>query len=250
MAKIYPRLQSFEYEENIKLAEKQIKENNFSFNMPEEKLQWLPVGTRVTYKELQELRKNIINFVSEHKITRETPGTELIKFDRELGIKLVEWLDITPSIAADNGMWAFLNIVLIPDVVFLRWDNDNAKKTETSLHARFYNPRRSYLKSLWFTATLIHDPALFRTIPQDAIATWYDKALSRGYDNYINVAFKHFVSLSKENEIFKYARELFRKYLQLVNKKLGYLNYYALTPELLNSIFDEAFNESLKKQNL
>jgi hypothetical protein len=77
----------------------------------------------------------------------DSPNHNEYKVDFTFGLKFYTYLrdklEITESIASDNGFWVFLSVKVIPDVVFWRW-GPNA-------HDRFYgNSRRIWLKVLWW----------------------------------------------------------------------------------------------------
>lgn len=67
-------------------------------------------------------------------------------FDLLFGLKLYEILNrnfgFTIRLASDNGVWRFLSLKVVPDLVYLRWE-DNA--------GRYWKEtRRIWLKALWW----------------------------------------------------------------------------------------------------
>lgn len=68
------------------------------------------------------------------------------EFDLKFGLKLYEILNqtfgFTVRLASDNGIWRFLSLKVIPDLVYSRW-GDN--------HGRYWKEsRRIWLKALWW----------------------------------------------------------------------------------------------------
>lgn len=242
MAKIYPRLESFEYEEKIQFVENQIKlKGNYSYTATDSDLQWLPMGNRAELKEIEKLRFNIISFMHSKNLQPVASAQERTAFDRKLGLKLIEWLDITPSIAADNGMWAFMNIILIPELIQTRWGYTEKGEPRKINHERYYDTNRAYLKKLWFTAYLINDETLYMKLKQDEIDVWYDKSFNRGLDNYIQQIYGSFYSNVEKFKVNIELGDLYRQFLKLLNRKLAYINYYSLDEENLKSLLDECF---------
>ena len=242
MAKIYPRLESFEYEEKIQFVENQIKsKGNYNYTATDSDLQWLPMGNRAELKEIENLRFNIISFMHSEGLKPVASAQERTSFDRKLGLKLVEWLDITPSIAADNGMWAFMNIILIPELIQTRWGYTEKGEPRKINHERYYDTNRAYLKKLWFTAYLIDDKELYMKLKQDEIDVWYDKSFNRGLDNYIQQIYKNFYSNVEKFKVSIELGDLYRQFLKVLNRKLAYINYYSLDEENLKVLLDECF---------
>lgn len=242
MAKIYPRLESFEYEEKIQFVENQIKSNgSYNYTAMDSDLQWLPMGNRAELKEIENLRFNIISFMHSESLKTTASAQERTAFDRKLGLKLLAWLDITPSIAADNGMWAFMNIILIPELIQIRWGYTEKGELRKINHERYYDTNRAYLKKLWFTAYLINDEELYMKLKQDEIDVWYDKSFNRGLDNYIQQIYKNFYANVEKFKVNIELGDLYRKFLKLLNRKLAYINYYSLDEESLKYLLNDCF---------
>lgn len=250
MAKIYPRLESFEYEEKISSVEDSIKSENgrFFFHPNDAELSWLPMGNRVDLSDIGKLRDAIMSFKSSEGLKPDSSAQKRTEFDRKLGLKLLDWMDITPSIAADNGMWAYLNIMVIPDLIRLRWGYTEKGEEQKINHERYYDTNRSYLKKLWFTAYMIHDADLYTKMLQDEIDTWYDRAFTRGMDAYVNSIYDSF---HKNVKLYKLDSlgDLYREFFKAINRKLAFINYYALGKKDLECLHDECFRSAYVSLN-
>jgi hypothetical protein len=69
------------------------------------------------------------------------------KFDLRFGMKLYAYLleehGLTAGQAASDGLWVYLSVKVIPDIVFWRWGAE--------AHSRYYaQSRRIWLKTLWW----------------------------------------------------------------------------------------------------
>lgn len=248
MAKIYPRLESFEYEDRIQFVANQIKSKGcYNYTATDSDLRWLPMGNRAELTEIENLRSNIIHFMCSENLNPIASAQERTAFDRKLGLKLLEWIDITPSIAADNGMWAYMNIILFPELIQVRWGYNEKGEPRKINHERYYDTNRSYLKKLWFTAYLINDKDLYMKLKQDEIDVWYDKSFNRGLDNYIHQIYIAFYKNVNDVKATIELGDLYRRFLKLINRKLAYINYYALNNDnftlLLNECFATAYKE-------
>ncbi len=247
MAKIYPRLESFEYNEKISFVENQlVSKGKYDYVVTDADLHWLPMGNRVELKELETLRSNIIDFISSEDLRPAASAQARTAFDRKLGLKLREWLDITPSIAADTGMWAYMNIMLVPELIRLRWGYTEKGEERKINYERYYDTNRAYLKKLWFTAYMINDTELYLRMKQDEIDIWYDKTFNRGQDRYIQCVFTNFYKNIEAFNITAEVNDLYRQFFKVVNRKLAYINWYALlyssgTDKFLDDCFKTAY---------
>lgn len=248
--KLYPRLDIFECEEKIKEVDDELKKGPYNYNPSEAQLQWLPLGDKVEVSDLLELRNNILSLAKDFGINIYTPRQKLTEFDRVLGLKLLEWMKISPSIAADDGIWAYLNIVLIGDFMKVRWGrNESGQYTGVVNKDRYYSSDRNYLKMLWFSAYLIGDSELYKSLSSDFFNRWMERAYTRGYDGYINkfikVFDKHFDDFVKQNKSRINKSVVLDEYVKEARKRFAYLNWYALNDEQKDAVFEDCFNKCL-----
>lgn len=253
MAKIYPRLESFEYKEKISFVENQlVSKGKYDYVVTDADLHWLPMGNRVDMKELETLRSNIINFMSSEGLRPVASAQARTAFDRKLGLKLREWLDITPSIAADTGMWAYMNIMLVPELIRLRWGYTEKGEARKINYERYYDVNQAYLKKLWFTAYFINDIGLYMKLKQDEINEWYKKTFNRGLDNYIQKVSSSFYRNIQTFGITFELHDLYRQFFISVNRKLAYINWYSLgnsgTDKFLDACFKTAYANFMESQ--
>jgi len=244
MAKLLPRLEAYEYEEKIADSLSKINDfNEYHYTVVESDLQWLPVGDRSEGKDISALREKIMTLVKEEGLTSSTSRAAMTKFDHKLGLSLLEWLDITPSIAADIGMWAYLNIILVPDLIKIRWTIKGKINSE-----RFYGNTRNYLGSLWWGAYLASDEQLYNHLSADEFVGWFERTSIRGYPNYINIFIHFFRAKIKEYKQLN-PTDTYRDLIKEINRRLAFINYFALSSENFENIVAESFAKILDKQN-
>jgi hypothetical protein len=81
---------------------------------------------------------------------------ELYLLDLQMGLKVYEILDpskppFTISDAADDDMWRFISVKIIPDLTYLRYPPKSEKEAKNINKKRFYSgKRRIWIKSLWW----------------------------------------------------------------------------------------------------
>ena len=248
MAKIYPMLKSYKYDIKIDEIEELLKTETYTWKFNEDEISWLPLGSPVKEEELKNLRQNIMDFVKTENLEG-LPDNRKTKFDIKLGLKLLEWIDLSPSVASEPEIWAYLNIILIPDVIKLRWE----KEDRVINRERYYDKSRNYLGKLWWGAYLSTkgDDKLFEYIKEhDEFDTFFDRANSRGYSGYINVVYKVFDSQWNDiKDTVKQERtRFFREVIIKICKKFAYLNFYALTEDDLKCITEDIIKDLVIKK--
>lgn len=229
---------------------KKLQERNFNFEMPEQNKIILPgTGDLVSDEELFALRQSIVELAKKYgfsAISSMQKSENLNRnFDRKFAELLFTEMNITPSVAATLPMWYFINIILIPDVLYWRWGDSPD---------RYYRQtRRVYASRAWWTYYLFSDSEdykrKFEAITEKTLSDLFERTNSRGLTNNIANIALWFDELTK-NILLKETEKqiIFRKALIFYNAKLGYLNYYALTDDERKEIFRSCLDE-IKQQN-
>jgi hypothetical protein len=116
-------------------------------------------GARVSRESLSDLASSVRRLAGRYGFpSNRRLATE---FDVELAKLLHESMEIAPAEAASRDVWAFLSLVLLPDVAYWRFPTppgDRVLNTDITRHV---------FGRLWWRAELVHDPAL--TDPYDAL---------------------------------------------------------------------------------
>ena len=114
-------------------------------------------GRRVTKDELNDLRQAILAIAQSLGFPELPSSGQRNAFDRQTGRVLHEQSLMAPGEAAQRQVWAFLSLVLLPDVCAWRWPAnpegqyvaDRFKATDLTRHA---------LARLWTRAHVLHVP--------------------------------------------------------------------------------------------
>ncbi|MEU8230049.1 DUF6339 family protein [Actinoplanes sp. NPDC048967] len=108
-------------------------------------------GTRVTVEGLLNIRGLIRDIAAEFGFPDETVGRRLNRFDIGIAQALHTHMGLVPAEAAVRPMWAFLAVVLLPDVAvwrFPRPPGDRVLATDITRHV---------FGRLWWRAELLRD---------------------------------------------------------------------------------------------
>lgn len=103
-------------------------------------------GTRATESELEKVAIGVRSAVAQYLEAGLVSQGEQQFFDLQLGRALHDGLPVTPSDAGHAGTWAFLSMVLLPDVCMVRYPPDQAGRLESS---RFDGGGRTVLRRAW-----------------------------------------------------------------------------------------------------
>ncbi|MCP2034144.1 hypothetical protein L1279_001127 [Planomicrobium sp. HSC-17F08] len=166
---------------------------------------------RKDFKEIEELVNRELN--SKEK----SSAISTYDFDLLFGIKMYEMLSskyrISERQASQDGVWMFLSIEVIPDVVFRRWKGLN--------ESRYYKEsRRIWLKTLWWYIHLSWQgdyEGTFKVLKDnttDDLVQLVERSGSKGYrvELYREIMLNY--SLIEENEKGR-KNQLFRKVMKL-----------------------------------
>lgn len=225
---------------------KKLQERNFKFEMPEQN-KIIPPGTGdlVSSEELFNLRQSIVELANKYGFSsiNSAQKTENLNkiFDRKFAELLFTKMNITPSVAATLPMWYFVNIILVPDVLYWRWGDSPE---------RYYSQtRRVYSSRAWWTYYLFSDSEeykrKFEAITEKLLSDLFERTNSHGLShNIANIAI-WFDELTKNTLLKETEKQtVFRKTLILYNAKLSYINYYALTDDKRKEIFRNCFEKA------
>lgn len=109
-------------------------------------------GDRAREKELDRLRSTVLA-AAKRAGFQETPGsTDRATFDLEVAELLHREAGLAPAEAAAGDVWAFMALVLLPDVAYWRYPRppgDRVLGTDITRHV---------FGRLWWRAHLVHDP--------------------------------------------------------------------------------------------
>ncbi|MFF8391756.1 hypothetical protein, partial [Cellulosimicrobium funkei] len=78
-------------------------------------------GDRVSPSRLQELREGVLDLAKQSGFPEESDRARNAEFDLRLAALLHTEMGMVPAEAASRDAWAFLALVLLPDVAFWRY---------------------------------------------------------------------------------------------------------------------------------
>lgn len=149
-------------------------------------------------------------------IDRNEIQNKVYLFDLHFGIKIYSLLtdkyQFTPRQASEDGIWRFLSINVVPDLVNIRWGDNPSRYWK--------EPRRIWLKSLWWYIFLSWQGSIESTIEvlegntTDEIVQLVERSGRSGYrvELYRQIM-RHYSTLDAEKR--KRSTDIFRKIMKL-----------------------------------
>ena len=109
-----------------------VKEKKFIYETPASRKLIIPAnGDCATIPEMEELRNKLLKIAIPFgypNMSIKRDESSLI--DKKIGELLFKEMNITPSVAASLSMWQFLNLYLVPDLVYWRWGDSKDHFTD------------------------------------------------------------------------------------------------------------------------
>lgn len=138
--------------------------------------------------------------------------------DLNIGMNIYDLLNtkVFPlAIASDDGVWKYISLDILPDLVYLRW-KDNKD--------RFYsNSRRIWLKTIWWFVHLswqgsrVETEKILKDLTTDEIVQLVERSGSGGYSvELYREIMKQYADYRKKDEAY---RDMFRAVMKLNTMK-------------------------------
>ncbi|MEU4707002.1 DUF6339 family protein [Nocardia salmonicida] len=110
-------------------------------------------GTRVDPAKLQLLRDRVVDLAKESGFPQPPDAKQKTSFDLQLAVTLHHEMRISPAEAASGDVWAFLALVVLPDVAHWRYPKPPGDRVLGS------DLTRHVLGRMWWRAQLVYAPA-------------------------------------------------------------------------------------------
>lgn len=204
-------------------------------------------GTRVSEAMLQELADAVRGEVtqSEGKVTKRTVS----QFDLEAGRVLHSMMGIIPADAAASGVWAFLALVLLPDVAALRFKPPRPRDrdgTPPRPHpSRVHGGPRNVFRRPWWRWEILGDQLdVDRPLGEDELVGIFERSSMARCRPLARVMAQQIVAY-EGSQRSAYARELSKRVRRLTGPRLlDILSYEDLRAVVLDAHRSASANAS------
>lgn len=233
--RVFPVIEDSDFEYS------KLVENHFAFDIPQEN-QLVPpgMGEMVERSELLDLRHKVVELALKYGFR--DIDTKLTKnkndFDREFSILIYNEMNITASVAATIQSFLFINLKVIPDIIYWRWGD---------IKDRFTNIRRNFSGTQWWRYYLFagnqEDEKFYKKLTESDISEIFERPNTRGFEDNAKNVLIWFKDLDKNNVDIN-SRDLFRATIKKFNSELAYRNYFSLGYDAREKLFTECYTEA------
>ncbi|MEV0287207.1 DUF6339 family protein [Kribbella sp. NPDC050820] len=189
-------------------------------------------GDRVSTGQLAELREGVLQLATQFGFPGESGRDARRDFDLRLAEYLHTHMMIIPAEAASGDVWAFLALVLLPDVAYWRYPHppgDRMLGTDITRHV---------LGRLWWRAQLVHSPedpdsyAALAVLGEAAFDQIYARRKALGGSPMIVKAILRTWSVLDLDDLDE--RTVLRDFLQRLLRLSPFVAFEALDPAVLD----------------
>lgn len=208
-------------------------------------------GSRVQSDVLGELRSEIrvIAAASGYPNPRRQGGAG-IEFDRKLSKRILDLMPMLPADAADQGVWNFITLRLLPDVAAWRYPRKNSDGVEGGDNAlgpyeRYLGGQRNVFRRIWWRAYSLTPETSSKLIEDECVGLMERTAIG-GYPPLASLIAT--IQLSYVDSVPGLNRqELLRDVLKRLRRRMGNISVYALTADDMDALVRQQFAESFAR---
>lgn len=206
---------------------------------------------RVNKKVLDGVRDAILVLATKHGFPGERLRRVAPTFDQELAVLAPRVLPMLPVEAADEEVWAFLTLKIVPDVAVWRWpgvvskestsDAEEEADPRTSRLDRLFGSRRGMLRQAWWRSYLLGEEACL-TLDEDNFIQLTDRMSLTGDRRVGNIIVDtHMAMRGRDDYDNRYG---LRRAMVLIGRLHGRLSVEALPDDVLRKVIQRAFEQA------
>jgi DNA (cytosine-5)-methyltransferase 1 len=201
-------------------------------------------GDRAREKELEQVRKGVLAAARQAGFPGAARASDQAAFDLEIARFLHRESDMAPAEAAAGDVWAFMALVLLPDVAYWRYPRppiDRVLATDITRHV---------FGRLWWRAHLVHDPNAEE--PYDALGVLGESAFDQIYARRKALGgspmlVRAILLTWQELDLTGYnERELLRDFLKRLLRLAPFMSFEALDERTLRSELRRTVDEAVQ----
>ena len=236
---VYPRLEGHAAGELLRTyADMDVEEIAGRATTSHPQVSWYETATnRVNEAQLQELRHAVVHIAKEHGYPVPTPR-RYARFDQQAGPELLQRMRILPADAAHPGVWAFLSLVLLPDVAAWRWHPDRHRDRFTG------RQHRDTFRRLWARAYAVGEHAA-RQLLEDEFTGIMERTSVAGDPRVARAVAETHLAAVNQNPLIP-RTHLLRQAMRRIRRLLVIVQFQALNDHQLTRLLQEVYAETLE----
>lgn len=166
-------------------------------------------------------------------------GRGLTEFDQQLGRLLFDRMDILPAEAAHPGVWAFLSLVLMPDVAHWRFPNLQAKDD----YERLTGGDRNVFRRVWWRSYALGPELAEKLLEDEAVGIMERPSIGMCPSVARAVARQHIATIEANPALAR--TQLMRDATKRLRRLSPNLSLYSLSDEDIRVLVAEVFDSSV-----
>ncbi|MFE7845903.1 hypothetical protein ACFUTX_12025 [Microbacterium sp. NPDC057407] len=207
--------------------------------------------TRVDKGTLDGLRDSVVALAEKHGFPH-TRKKQTYTFDQELAVLFAESVPMLPVEAADEEVWAFITLSVLPDVAIWRWPamqgepdrtlvDDEGETRSDSRADRLLGRRRGVFRQAWWRGNLLGQDACLQ-LDEDNFINLTDRVSLTGYGALARLIVQ--AHLDRIGQGAYHRRFALRRALILIGREFGRIAVEALPEEHVKTIVNHAFDRA------
>lgn len=207
--------------------------------------------TRVDKLRLDRLRDSVVALAERHGYPYGR-SPQKHTFDQELAVLFADSVPMLPVEAADEEVWAYLTLRVLPDVAIWRWPATSGAPDQTLIHDdegvrsdsridRFLGKRRGVFRQAWWRGYLLGRDACLR-LDEDNFINLTDRVSLTGYKVLGRLITQ--AHLDRIGQSGYHRRLTLRRALVLIGREFGRIAVEALPEERVAAIIGDAFDRA------
>ena len=173
-------------------------------------------------------------------------GQNKNQFDTELASLLFNEMQIIPAEAADDEVWWFITLFLLPDVAMWRFPlpAEISIENPSTWHVRFMDSRRGLFRQAWWRYFLLGEEACGIFL-EDEFLNLIDRVALSGFRPLAQALCSEFIErIRGGNYPGAERRSVFRLSMILARRALGYEAIYAMDTDRISNFAKNTFDKA------
>lgn len=198
------------------------------------------IQARVPEEVLEKLQIAIRQVASSYGYPEQGRARTATPFDQRVGTILAEKMDILPADAAQEEVWSFFSLMVLPDVAFWRWPNAGAKEN----YERILGRPRNVFRRLWWRSYCIGDDLASQLLEDEAVGIMERPTFGSCRNLARAIAATHLRFVQENPSVPR--TELLRQAMKRLRRISPVITLYAMPSADLGGLLDEIFSAAMQ----
>jgi hypothetical protein len=198
-------------------------------------------GAPVPSERLATLREAMLECAAKYGFPQRlgTRSEDATNFDRDASVLLLRQMDVLPADAAQEGVWSFLALILLPDVALWRWPDHGGRAD----YERLIGKPRNVFRRLWWRAYCLGESNSAEVFEDEAVAIM-ERPTIGGDVRLARILADNHLRMARENRDLP-RTELLRDVAKRIRRLSVLVTFAALSDDELLTLVRETSDDAL-----